>query len=153
MRLFLALMLLLSPALLRAANAVSLSSTVFVERLVKDTDGRRKLVLEPPKTVIPGDRLVYILQYRNAGSSPAANVYVVNPIPTAVIFQGAADPSAQVSVDGGQNWGRVETLKKRESDGMWRGARLEDVTHVRWIIARPIKAGATGKLSFRGLVR
>ncbi len=149
----LAILLLFVPALARANSDVALESQVFVERVSKDNLGRRKLVLEAPKTVVPGDRLVYILKYRNISDRTAKNYFVTNPMPSAVMFQGAADDAAQVSVDGGRNWGRLETLRIRESSGNVRSARLEDVTHVRWPMAQPIPAGGSGRLSFRGIVR
>jgi uncharacterized repeat protein (TIGR01451 family) len=153
MRLLIAIMLLFAPALARAGNSVALESQVFVERITKDSQGRRKLVLALPKTVVPGDRLVFILKYRNMGNPTSGNFMVTNPMPSAVMFQGAGDEAAQVSVDGGRIWGRIEALKIKDTDGNQRSARLEDVTHVRWPMARSIPAGGTGRLSFRGIVR
>ncbi len=150
---FLAFLLLFVPALASANSDVALESQVFVERVSKDKLGRRKLVLEAPKIVVPGDRLVYILKYRNVSDRSAKTYFVTNPMPSAVMFQGAAEDSAQVSVNGGLNWGRLETLKIREIGGGLRSARLEDVTHVRWPMARPIPVGGSGRLSFRGIVR
>jgi uncharacterized repeat protein (TIGR01451 family) len=149
----LALLLLFVPAFASANSDVALESQVFVERISKDQLGRRKLVLEAPKLVVPGDRLVFILKYRNVSDRSAKNFVVTNPMPNAVMFQGAADDRAQVSVNGGLNWGRLDVLKVRESKGLLRNARLEDVTHVRWPLARPIPVGGTGRLSFRGVVR
>jgi uncharacterized repeat protein (TIGR01451 family) len=153
MRLIIAFLLLLVPATVQAANNVALNSEVFVERQVKDSAGRQKIVLEPPKIVTPGDRLVFVLSYRNMGSAPAADFVVTNPLPTAVSYQGTADRVAEVSINGGREWGALSALKVRDQDGSWRSARPEDVTHVRWNVKRAIPVGAEGKLSFRGIVR
>ncbi len=153
MRLILAFFAVLMPGLAHAANNVALNSEVFVERLIKDEAGRPKTVLEMPKVVVPGDRLVFVLNYRNVGIAPANDFVVTNPLPDAVQFQGTADPIAQVSVDGGQNWGALTALKIRENDGNWRSASPEDVTHVRWAVKQAIPVGAKGSLSFRGIVR
>lgn len=144
---------LLAPVAAHAAGDVALSSTVFVERQTVDAQGRAKVVLEAPKTVTPGDRLVFLLAYRNPGPAPAADFVVTNPMPASVAFQGSPDANAVVSIDGGRGWGMLAALKVRESDGAVRGARPEDVTHVRWMLGRAIPAGAQGKLSFRGVVR
>lgn len=152
MRLLLPLTAILAPNLAFAANNVTLSSMVLLERTIADSAGRSRIVLEEPKTVTPGDRLVFILNYRNAGHAPASDFIVTNPLPAAVAFQGGAD-SAQVSIDGGKNWGALPTLKVHETDGHWRNARPEDVTHLRWALKQAIPAGAQGKLSFRGIVR
>lgn len=152
MRRLLLLLAILGSSQAFAANNVALSSAVFLEKTVADNTGRSRIVLEEPKVVTPGDRLVFILNYRNAGNAPASDFIVTNPLPAAVAFQGGAG-SAQVSIDGGRSWGTLATLKIRETDGRWRNARPEDVTHLRWSMKQAIPAGAIGKLSFRGIVR
>jgi hypothetical protein len=153
MRFFLALFLLMMPGLARASDAVSLSSAVFVERVKTDANGRTKAVLETPKIVVPGDRLVFMLHYVNGGAEPKQNFIVTNPMPKAVAYQGAQDGIAEVSVDGGKTWGPLPTLHVKEEDGSVRSARPEDVTHVRWAIRDSVPSGARGTLSFRGVVR
>lgn len=153
MRLLLVLLALIVPSALSAADKVSLQSTVFVEKLVLEASGRNRVVLEEPKLVTPGDKLVFVLSYRNGGPAPARDFVITNPLPSAVAFQGAGDGQALVSADGGRSWGNLSRLKVREPDGRWRSAKPEDVTHVRWTLAGAIPAGASGKLSFRGVVR
>ncbi len=152
MRAILALLAIFLPNAVLASNNVTLSSMVFVEKAVAVSGGRSRIVLEEPKSVMPGDKLVFILNYRNAGNLPASDFIVTNPLPPAVAFQGGAE-SAQVSIDGGKNWGTLSTLRVVEPDGHTRNARLEDVTHLRWVLKQAIPAGAFGKLSFRGIVR
>lgn len=145
-------MALLSPAGAHAADDVALTSAVFVEKTVQ-ANGQKKIVLERPGQVLPGDRLVFMFDYRNKGSAPASGFVLTNPMPGTVAYQSSPDPAAIVSIDGGRSWGTLTRLKVRESDGIVRGARPEDVTHVRWTFARAIPAGQGGKLSFRGVVR
>jgi uncharacterized repeat protein (TIGR01451 family) len=153
MKFLLALTALLVPITAHAADTVALSSTVFVEKTITDGDGKTKVTLHEPKIVTPGDRLIFILNYQNRGSTAANNFIVTNPLPSAVAYQGTADASAEVSIDGGRLWGALSTLKVADGQGRWRSARPEDVTHVRWTMKQPIPAGAQGKLSFRGVVR
>jgi uncharacterized repeat protein (TIGR01451 family) len=153
MKLLLALFALMMPLAAHAANDVSLTSSVFVEKSVPQTDGKTRLVLEEPKVVVPGDRLVFVLNYRNLGGKPATDFVVTNPMPGAVAYQGTGDAGAIVSVDGGKSWGAMASLKVRKADGSVRAAYPEDVTHVRWAMKSPIPVGAAGKLSFRGVVR
>ena len=134
-------------------NAVSLNSDVLVERTSTDAQGRQQVTLEEPSTVIPGDKLVFVLRYRNNGATAASDFVVTNPLPTAVAFEGAGDDRAQVSVDGGRNWGALSALNVREADGTSRPAAARDVTHIRWAFAQPIPAGEAGRLMFRGIVR
>ena len=134
------------------AGDVALSSAVFVEKTV-DANGQRRIVLEPPRQVAPGDKLVFVVNYRNRGAAPATDLVVTNPMPGAVAYQSSAGTAAIVSIDGGRNWGPLSRLRVREADGAVRWARPEDVTHVRWTFAKAIPAGQGGRLSFRGVVR
>jgi uncharacterized repeat protein (TIGR01451 family) len=152
-RLFLALLALFAPVAAQAANDVALTSAVFVEKSVPQADGKQRLILETPNVVVPGDRLVFVLNYRNQGVKPATDFVVTNPMPGAVAYQGTGDTGAIVSVDNGRSWGTLASLKMRKADGSVRAAYPEDVTHVRWAVKTPIPAGAAGKLSFRGVVR
>lgn len=144
---------LLLPAAAIASQSVSLSSEVFLEKAITDGNGKVRIVLYEPKIVTPGDKLIFFLNYHNGGAAPAANFVVTNPLPGAVAFQGSNDAAALLSVDNGRNWGELALLKVREASGIWRLARMEDVTHVRWTMKTPIPAGGQGKLSFRGIVR
>lgn len=145
--------LIAAPAAAQSGNAVSLVSDVLVERSTTDANGRTQTTLEEPTTVVPGDKLVFVLRYRNNGAQPATDFVVTNPLPEAVAFQAAGDERAEVSVDGGRSWGRLASLTIREADGSQRPAQASDVTHIRWAFAQPIPAGEAGRLMFRGIVR
>jgi uncharacterized repeat protein (TIGR01451 family) len=151
MRYLIAVAALAAPATAAASSQVTLASDVFVERIHQGPSGRATTKLEPPKTVTPGDRLVFVLSYRNSGIEPANGFVVTNPVPDAVAFADAED--AEVSVDWGRSWGRLPSLTVRRSDGSSRPAQPGDVTHVRWRIRQAIAAGDSGKLSFRAVAR
>lgn len=144
---------LLMPAAAIAADNVALTSEVFVEKTTRDAQGRTVTTLQEPKVVVPGDRLVFMLKYKNQGAAPATNFVLTNPLPEAVTFEGTSDTGAEVSVDGGKSWGQLSALKVKAADGSMRAAQTADVTHVRWAVKSPIPAGAQGKLSFRGTVK
>ena len=152
MKIWLALLALLAPATAFAADNVSLSSKVLVERVKPGPDGKPVTVREEPDVVTPGERLVVVLSYRNKGAEPATGFTLTNPIPAAVAFTGTDDASASVSVDGGKSWGALASLKVVAADGTSRPAVAADVTHIRWSLGRPIAAGSGGEVSFRGVV-
>ena len=139
------------PAL--AADQVALDNNVFVERVQTDGTGKQRILLEEPKTVVPGDRLVFVLNYRNGGAQPADKFVVTNPMPAAVRFADAGGTHPLVSVDGGRQWGLLVDLTVVDPDGGRRAAQPADVTHVRWAFDKPIPVGGTGKLMFRGVVK
>lgn len=152
MKIWLALLALLAPAAASAADNVSLTSKVLVERIKPGADGKPVTVREEPGVVTPGDKLVVVLSYRNRGSAPATGFTLTNPIPASVAFTGTEDSTASVSVDGGKSWGALASLKVVAADGTSRPAVAADVTHIRWSFGQPIAAGAGGELSFRGVV-
>ncbi len=142
-----------SPVAAQAPNSVSLQTQVLVERTTTDAQGQSHTALEDPAVVVPGDRLVFVLNYRNQGDRPATDFVVTNPLPEAVAYAGTDDARADVSVDGGRTWGKLDTLHVANADGTERAARADDVTTVRWAFAQPIPVGEAGRLTFRGVVR
>jgi uncharacterized repeat protein (TIGR01451 family) len=153
MKIILFMLALIAPATAMAAQDVSLSSEVLVEKTVKDARGETKTVREKPGVVTPGDRLVFVLSYKNQGAQPATGFAVTNPIPPSVAFAAAEGDGSEVSADGGKSWGQLAALTVASPDGTRRAATPADVTHIRWTFAQPIAAGAGGQLSFRGTVK
>jgi uncharacterized repeat protein (TIGR01451 family) len=153
MKILLALLALLVPAAVQAAESVSLVSQVLVERVETTPDGRSITTRAEPDVVTPGDRLVFLLSYRNDGAEPATAFVLTNPVPDSVAFAGTDDRSAVVSIDGGKTWGALSSLTVTQTDGTTRPAQVADVTHIRWSLAQPVPSGGAGELSFRGVVK
>ena len=159
----------------QAKAAVTLSSKAMIERVETGANGAQKTVLKTPSDVIvvPGDKVVFTLSYVNQSAEPAASFRATNPMPGPIQFLSAAEEWAIVSVDGGKTWGRLAGLTVTErseeaaltdpetgeitqeavSTEEQRAARAEDVTHVRWAFADDIAPGASGSVSYRGLVK
>jgi uncharacterized repeat protein (TIGR01451 family) len=142
-----------APALAAAQQNVQLTSNMMVERVTKTADGKEQRKLEEPESVVPGDVIVFQISYKNAGSDAATEFVVTNPLPTAITFAGGESNGADLSVDGGQNWGQLANLQVKQADGTMRAAQPADVTHIRWAFSQPIPAGQSGQLSFKGVVK
>lgn len=151
-----------TPAQAQTADAarVILTSDALIERVETGPDGKEKSTLKKPGEVIvtPGDRVVFTLKYKNQSGLPATGFRATNPMPGPVQFIAAVEDWAEVSVDGGKNWGKLVnlTVKAKSADGLTdivRAAAVEDVTHVRWVFPNAIPPGAEGTLSFRGVVK
>ncbi|MGL5837217.1 MAG: hypothetical protein ACRCY3_01805 [Sphingorhabdus sp.] len=147
-------------ALVAATNSVVLSSEAMIERTEIGADGKERIVIKPPKDVIvvPGDKVIFTLKYANNSAEPASGFRATNPMPGPVQFVSAGETWAEVSVDGGTTWGKLEQLKVSKAAGEGlpaepRPASAEDVTHVRWIFADAIAPGSKGSVSFRGVVK
>lgn len=142
-----------APLHAQSGNAVSLRSDVMVERAHRDAAGRMQISLTEPTQLNSGDRLIFIVNYRNNSAHTASGFMITNPMPNSVAFLGTSDNQAHVSVDGGRSWGQLSQLQTTDSDGTRRRARAEDVTHIRWSFARPLASGQSGRLIYRGIVR
>lgn len=150
---FLTFCALAAPVAAMAQQPVALDTQLFRETVRTDINGRMQRQLAAPHTVSPGDRLVFIVRYHNEGAAPVSHFTVTNPLPGTVRFEGAADRNVEVSVDGGQNWGRLGALMVHTETGGVRPATAQDVTHLRWILRAPISPGESGQFSYRGSVR
>lgn len=141
------------------ASPVTLTSDVKIERVEVDAAGKEKVTLHTPKDVVivPGDRILFTLEVTNTGTQPAAGFRATNPMPAAVQFVSVAEDWADVSVDGGTNWGKLPALKVKSKDDagaeVERAAGAQDVTHVRWVFADAIAPGAKRAISYRGVVK
>jgi uncharacterized repeat protein (TIGR01451 family) len=153
MKILFFLLALVAPAAAMAADQVTLDSQILVEREIRNADGTSKTILEPTEVVVPGDRLLFVVSYKNVGAEAAADFVVTNPLPPAVAYTGSEGEEPTVSVDGGSSWGQLANLSITQADGTARAALPGDVTHVRWAFNSTIPAGGTGKLSFRGVVK
>lgn len=153
MKILLLILAFIAPAAAMAAENVSLSSEVFVEKTITDANGEAKTVREVPSVVTPGDRLIFVIAYKNGGTAPATGFTVTNPVPPSVSFASTDAADAEVSTDGGKSWGQLAALKVAAADGTHRPAGPADVTHIRWSFAQPIPVGGAGEVSFRGTVK
>lgn len=139
---------------------VVLTSEAMIERVEIAPDGKELASLKKPGEVVitPGDRVVFTLTYKNQSASPALGFRATNPMPAPIQFVAAAEDWAEVSVDTGKSWGKLANLlvQAKSADGtkdIMRAATVEDVTHVRWVIADAIPPGGEGILSYRGVVK
>lgn len=135
----------------QAAQPVTLSSVIMLERTVSENGTERKTLIEP-KVVVPGDRLQFAVSYRNGGDKPVNDFVLTNPLPQGVMLAPESAGALQVSVDAGKSWGKLASLTVSDSQGGQRQALASDVTHVRWVLA-PIAPGASGTVTFYAIVR
>lgn len=138
-------------------SALTASQVVEKEIVVINEDGSETTRRAPAETVVPGERIVYTLNFMNDKSEAASDLVLTMPVPKVVKFiEGSADNKSSVvtySADGGQSFAPRQSLSVQASDGQWAPASSEDVTHIRWLVAGPVKAGETGQLVFKGVLK
>jgi len=152
MRTSLALLAIIAPTAALAADPVSVTSRIMVEHVKKDAAGHPQKVLEAANKVVPGEAIVFEFSYRNSGAKPATGFVISDPLPGTVTFAGGETPGAVFSVDHGQTWGSLATLRVPTAGGGSRAASSADVNGIRWAFPA-IPPGGGGKVSFRGLVK
>lgn len=150
------------PAMAQASerSPVTLTSDVKIERVETGPSGVEQVKLYNPGeiAVVPGDKVLFTLFVSNSGKEPASGFRATNPLPDAVRFTSVAEDWAELSVDGGSNWGKLADLKVKTKDAagateIERAAGPDDVTHVRWVFPDAIAAGAKRSISYRGVVK
>lgn len=134
---------------LAAPSPLQVASSVLVEQRNTAADGTVRVVLKPAKRAVPGERVVFALDYRNAGQAALADVVFDNPVPAAIAYRAASagSPEPLLSVDG-KIFGALATLRVAG-----RPATIADVTHVRWTLAAPIAPGSSGRLAFAAVLK
>jgi uncharacterized repeat protein (TIGR01451 family) len=140
-----------------AAHALVLTNEVFQEIEIKGPNGKIERKTVPANKVVPGTEVFYVITYKNDGDKPAEKVIVTNPVPKELEYVTAAsiagESAAEVSVDGGKNYGALSRLTVAGADGKPRPATTSDVTHVRWSLKSIVEPGDEGKVSFRAKLK
>lgn len=143
-----AAMAIAAPALAAPGGPLQVASKILVEQRSTAADGTVRVTLAPAKRVVPGDRVVFALAYRNTGTKPIADVVFDNPVPAQIAYRAPAQgsPAPELSVDG-KTYGPLASLRVGD-----RAATTADVKHVRWRLRTPIAPGAQGQLAFQAVL-
>lgn len=142
------------------AGSLEIKSIAEVESRVaapQTKPGEAAVKLVPADRVVPGDRVIYTLEVRNAGAAVVEAPSVSYPIPEHMryIADTAVGPGAEVSysVDGGHSFDHAENLTVRGVDGRPRPAIAADYTDIRWQLKNALKANSVAFVRFRTLVK
>lgn len=134
-------------------GALELKTVARKEIVVQDKDGKKITQIVPAGKVVPGDEVIYVIEYRNISQTTADNVFVTDPIPQEMIYRtGSAKgegTTVTFSIDGGVTYNVPENLKVTGEDGKPQVAGPEKYTHIRWNLDNPLPAGQGGQVTFR----
>ena len=103
-------------------------------------------MLEPARELSRGDRVVYVVRWFRLGGD--GGFVVTNPLPRSVYYQSSANGDEEVSIDGGQSWGKLGSMRFGN-----RLATPEDVTHVRWRVDPRAASRGQGRIAYSAIVR
>lgn len=151
--------LLMGGSFLIAGTALALTAEQSVQKVVKvqNADGTTRIEYVPADVVAPGETIAYTLNLENDDLQPATDLVLTMPVPTEVKYVegSAAKTGATISysVDNGETFSSRKELKVIQSNGGYRIAQSEDITHIRWVVAGPIQSGDRDSLSFQGILK
>lgn len=134
---------------------LNVQTVVKKQEVIVNDAGETETRLVAADVVVPGDRVVYTITFRNVGDEPADGVIITNPIDDNLTY---VDGSAfgpgmdiQFSVDGGVVFAPADDLTVTE-DGIERPAVAADFTHVRWVMQNELAVGAQGIARFTAVL-
>ena len=136
------------------SSAFALTGQQKVEReiVITNPDGSQKVVREQVEKMLPGDKVVYTLDYFNEKDETVSAIKLVMPVPTEVAFiEGSADTenvTTQFSADNGKTFAARDAVFIRRADGTKYLAAAEDITHIRWTVNESVAPQQGGSLSF-----
>jgi uncharacterized repeat protein (TIGR01451 family) len=142
-----------------AAEQSSVQVVLSAAKVVRTVNpkGEVSVKYEAPKTVLPGDEIIYTITYSNRKEEPVNDVVITNPIAREMAYKpdsaSGQETKISFSVDNGLTYDAPEKLRVKTQSGLERPARPADYTHVRWLLTRPLLAAQGGKVNFAATVK
>ncbi len=135
---------------------LEVTTIVQKEIVVEDENGETTTQLVEAQSVVPGEKVVYTITFKNVGDAAAENVVITNPISESLTYVAgsASNGSMRVefSTDGGKTFGIASELSIID-DGVERPATTLDYTHIRWVMQSELEVGAEGSASFAAVLQ
>ncbi len=130
---------------------VELSTEMFKVVETQKENGTSKVEWISPDNIVPGDKVGYLIRFKNNGNQPAADIVLNNPVPenTTYVDNSARGANSNIvfSVDGGKAFAQPEQLFV-EVNGKKVPATAKDYTHVRWTLQSALPAGKEGSVQY-----
>ncbi|CCK76487.1 conserved hypothetical protein [Oleispira antarctica RB-8] len=134
------------------ANAeVTLKNNVFEVVIATAEDGSQTEQWRAPDKILPGEKVGYQINFKNNGDEPAADIIIVNPIPEHTIYVQNSAKGLNTTIEFSVNNGKTFALPSQlfmEKDGQRVQAEAADYTQVRWILDKPLTAGASSTVQY-----
>lgn len=140
-----------------AADTIRLTSTAKQEVVETDAEGNRQVKRVAAAKVVPGDEVIYVIEFENTGAEAAGNIVIRNPVPGHTRYKAGSaagsDTEISYSIDGGKTFDTPENLAVTADDGTTRPAKTTDYTAVRWIYTKALQPGDKSSVEYRVVVK
>jgi len=134
-------------------GSIELKAVAEQEKEVINDKGEKELTRVPAARVVPGDEVIYTINFTNMSEEPADNVVITNPVPEHMVYrEGSASGSDTIityCVDNGKTYDLPGKLTIVGADGKKRPAKGSEYTHIRWTLQKSLIPGKKGHVSFR----
>ncbi|GHB04876.1 hypothetical protein GCM10009069_29270 [Algimonas arctica] len=142
-----------------APSALALSATQTVLKEIRTTTPSGDVTTRyvAAELVIPGETIVYRLDYVNDSAESVTDMVLTMPVPAEVTFQdGSAEQAGMetsFSSDGGQTFFARPALMVDADEGVMVPASAEDITHIRWVSNITVASNEDGILQFKAVLK
>lgn len=141
----------------QAADTIRLTSTVRQEIVETDAAGNRQVKRVAAKKVVPGDEVIYLIEFENTGAKAAENIVIQNPVPEHTRYKAGSaagsDTRISYSIDAGKHFDTPKNLKVIQADGSSRPATAADYTAIRWIYNKALPPGRKSSVEYRVVIQ
>lgn len=138
-----------------ATGSGPLAATIEAETLHVESlpDGSTTRSWRAATRLSAGDEVYYTIRVHNPGKLEVTGIVVTKRLPFGVHYMrgSAVGPACEVqfSIDGGTTFAVADRLGAGVDGKSRRKVAPSEYTHVRWLLSRPLAAGATALLRFR----
>jgi uncharacterized repeat protein (TIGR01451 family) len=124
-----------------------------VNMTLEEKSGKAKIAYSP------GDTIEYKILAKNVGTGVMTQPEIVDPVPEGVkyVIDSAKGDNCRIlfSINKGMaysTWPVMVTATNANGIKIERQARMEEVTHIKWIVKQKLPAGGQKELSFKVVV-
>lgn len=144
--------LLHSPACSQDKGHIMLTNRAEIEKTVINDKGEKEILRVPAVKGLPGDKIIYTIEYENVSDKEAENIVIIDAVPEHMLYQDGSATGAGMeitfSVDRGKTYDIPENLKVIGEDGKERKADASEYTAIRWVLKSKLLPSQKGAVSF-----
>ena len=141
----------------RAEDSIKLVSMAQQAVVETDAAGNREVKRVAAKKVVPGDEIIYRIEFENTGAEVAEHIVIRNPVPEHTRYKAGSaagmETEISYSIDGGNHFDSPENLIVIEADGTTRPAAATEYTTIRWRYTRGLQPGEKSSVEYAVLIQ
>lgn len=136
-------------------GAIKLTNKAMKQVITVNDKGEREIKFVEPKTVIPGDVILYTIEFENVSTHSASNIVIDDPMPNNSYYRDGSASGANTDIrftTDGSKYDVAENLFVTEA-GKKRLATAKDYTGIRWVYKAQLKPGEKQSVSFKTQIK